>query len=152
MNIWHHINGCFHAFTPCQLFSNCLWTPSQYSDEEVLGVQAPVEVIYLKIKKYSPARVQLLWDHFSKGGPKFTNGLCLQARPTLPPDDREAQRWQAGTGVRNRVDRWQGPKANKQQGCTSFLIFWLAGQPVVARTGNRISPPHPTWLRAGDSR
>lgn len=50
----------------------------------------------------------------------------LMDRSCAVPDDRGVHVWWAGAGVRNQSDRWRGPKANKQQGCTSFLIFWLA--------------------------
>ncbi len=60
MNIWHHINSCFQAFTACQLFAFlCLWTSSQYFDEERFGVQAPVKVSYLKKKKRNIGRCSL---------------------------------------------------------------------------------------------
>lgn len=61
--------------------------------------------------------------------------------------DPHCPRWQGSPALmgwyrcQEPRDRWQGPKANKQQGCTSFLIFWLA-----ARTDHKQTPssPHPS--------
>lgn len=154
MNIWHHIKSlsfpCFYSMpTILQLplnFEPIFWWGELWGTSLFDGHLPKKD--YICISRNKTASFKINFQKVAPNSPRSLPSLTLlscyftphqQCLPTdqtrSAPHDREAQLWQASTGVRNRVDRWLGPKANKQQGCTSFLIFWLAGQPVVARTG-----------------
>lgn len=159
MNIWHHIKSlsfpCFYSMpTILQLplnFEPIFWWGELWGTSPFDGHLPKKD--YICSSRNKTASFKINFRKVAPNSPCSLPSLTLLScyftphQQCLPPDqtrsaphDREAQLWQASTGVRNRVDRWLGQRRTNNKGALLFSSSGWLGSPLWHEQDK--PPPH----------